>query len=278
MSTLKTTTSARPWRPDINFFAANEVVGDSLILQTSTVAGEIDGDQPSVRVAYVDDAAANWAAEGAEIPEAAPGLSEVVVTTGKISQLVRVSREQFNQDGTSKQLSDSVARALVKKADEQYVAGVAPIKGVFNIPGTVGGASYYVDTDLDGVSNLIATIQSAGGNPTHIVVDPLGFANLRNLKVLTSGSAQPLLGAGTEDLTPRLFNLPIIVNRFVPAYGALLIDQSAIVSAVGPVQVSVSEHTYFSSDSIALRATWRIGWNAVRPSWVGKFHLTVLGS
>jgi HK97 family phage major capsid protein len=278
VTTLKTGTSAYPWRPDISFFAANEVVGDALILQTAVKAGEVDGDQPTVRCAYVDDAAANWISEAAEIPEASPGLAEVVVTTGKVSQLIRVSREQFNQAQTARQLSESAARALVKKADAEYIAGTTPLKGLINIPGTVGGSSYYVDSDLDGVSNLIANIQKSGGNPSHIVLDPLGFANFRNLKVLTSGSAQPLLGAGTEDMQPRLFNLPIIVNRFVPAYSGLLIDRNAVVAAVGPVQVSVSEHQYFSSDSIGLRATWRIGWNIVRPSWVGKFHMTVLGS
>ena len=42
--------------------------------------------------------------------------------------------------------------------------------------------------------------------------------------------------------------------------------------------ISTSEHQYFSSDSIALRATWRIGWNIVRPNWVGKFLMTEPGS
>jgi HK97 family phage major capsid protein len=167
VAALKTTTSAFPWRPDIQFFAANEVVDDALIMQTSTKAGEVDGDQSTVRVAYVDDAAANWAAEGADIPESQPGLAELVVTTGKISQLVRVSREQFNQAQTSRQLSQSVARALVKKADAEYFAGTTPLKGVNNIPGTVGGSSYYVDTDLDGLSNLIAkSNRSAVTHPT----------------------------------------------------------------------------------------------------------------
>jgi hypothetical protein len=96
--------------------------------------------------------------------------------------------------------------------------------------------------------------------------------------VLTSGSAQPLLGAGTNDIQQLLFGLPIIVNRFVPPYSGLLIDRNAVVSATAPVMVATSEHTYFSSDSIALRATWRIGWNVVRPSGIGKFNMTVLGS
>ncbi len=278
MTTLKTGTSAYPWRPDISFFAANEVVGDALILQTSTVAGEVDGDQPTVRCAYVNDAAADWIAEAAEIPESNPGLAEVVVTTGKISQLVRVSREQFNQTQTADQLSKSVARALVKKADSQYLSGTTPIKGLFNIPGTIGGSSFYIGSDLDGLVDLVAQLQSNGAQPSHIILDPLGWAAIRRIKTLTSGSAESLLGAGTDDAPMRLLGLPVLINRFIPAYSGALVDAHAVVSAVGPVQISTSEHQYFSSDSIALRATWRIGWNIVRPNWVGKFLMTEPGS
>ena len=54
--TLTTPTTTYPWRPDSTAFAANEVVNDALIMQTSTIAGSVDGDQPAVRVAFVDDA------------------------------------------------------------------------------------------------------------------------------------------------------------------------------------------------------------------------------
>ena len=54
----------------------------------------------------------------------------------------------------------------------------------------------------------------------------------------------------------------------------LVIDKSAIVSAVGEVMVAQSEHAYFDSDSIALRCTWRFGANVVRPDRIGKFTVT----
>ncbi len=53
-----------------------------------------------------------------------------------------------------------------------------------------------------------------------------------------------------------------------------IVDRTAIVSAVGPVEVSQSEHVYFASDSIALRCTWRFGANAVHPNRLGKFTVT----
>ena len=53
----------------------------------------------------------------------------------------------------------------------------------------------------------------------------------------------------------------------------MVVDKSAIVSAVGAVMVAQSEHAYFSSDSIALRGTWRFGQNIVRPERIGKFTI-----
>jgi len=52
-----------------------------------------------------------------------------------------------------------------------------------------------------------------------------------------------------------------------------VIDQRAVVSAVGPVAVATSEHALFSRDAVQLRATWRIGWGVTRPNWIGKFSL-----
>ncbi|CAM4364673.1 hypothetical protein MB901379_04727 [Mycobacterium basiliense] len=95
-------------------------------MQTSTVAGTIEGDKPSLHVAYVDDADAEFVAEAAEIDESEPDLAEVLVHTGKISQLIKLSSEQFNQDGTAGQLSQSVSRAIIKRADEAYISQVAP--------------------------------------------------------------------------------------------------------------------------------------------------------
>jgi hypothetical protein len=62
--------SAGAWRPDIYEFAAEDVVPEALIMQASTVANAVEGDAPSVRVAYVDDDGAQFTAEANEIPEA----------------------------------------------------------------------------------------------------------------------------------------------------------------------------------------------------------------
>lgn len=280
--TAKTANSAFPWRPDISVFHAADIVPEALINQCSTVSGVVEGDAPSLRVAYIDDDEAVFKAEGEELDEAEPDLAECVIYTGKITQLIRVTREQYYQNGTADQLAQSTARALVRKADEAFLAqpdpapsATNPPAGLLNIDGIEDGGD--VSGDLDGLVDLIAVLQANGGNPTHIVVDPAGWAALRKLKTATDSNVS-LLGAGTTDATPMLLSVPVIVNAAMPTLTGLVIDKAAVVSAVGPVLVAVSDQRYFTSDSIALRATWRIGQNIVRPDRVGVFTIEGGGS
>jgi hypothetical protein len=120
--TALTTNSAKAWAPDQYAFAPTDVIPDALILQCSTQSGVVEGDAPSVRVAYVDDDEAQFTAEGDDIPEGEPTLSEVLVYTAKVTQLVRLSNEQYAQAGTADQLASSVARAVTRRADLAFVA------------------------------------------------------------------------------------------------------------------------------------------------------------
>ena len=58
MATETTLTSAKAWAPDLTAIAPEDAVPDALVLATSIVAGAVEGDAPSARVQYVDDAAA----------------------------------------------------------------------------------------------------------------------------------------------------------------------------------------------------------------------------
>lgn len=282
MTTITTSNAAYPWRPDATAFAPADAVPEALILRATTVAGQVDGDAPSVRVAYVDDADASFVAEAATIDESNPTLSEVVVHTGKIAQLVALSNEQWNQEQTAGQLAASVARAITKRADEAFIDQTAPVgpavsppAGLLNIDGVIEGDE--VDGDLDALVDLIAELESNGATPSVIIVDPLGWAAIRKFK-LSADSNASLLGAGSTDAAHTLLDVPVVVNRHVTPYSGLAIDSTAVVSAVGPVNIAHSEHAKFASDSVLLRATWRIGWNCVRPDRIGKFTIAGQGS
>lgn len=275
MTILTTGTAAYPWRPDQTAFAPADVVPTALILQCANVVGTVNGDEPSVRVAYIDDADADFVGEGEPIPDTPPDLAECTVHTGKISQLVRLTNEQWTQEGTSRELATSVARALIYRADQSFISQVAPTPpavtppaGLLNLTGTIDGGE--LSTDLDVLADLIAELQGNLSNPTVIVLDPKGWSELRKLKTGTDRNLS-LLGAGTDDAQPRLLGIPVIVNRHVTPYSGLVIDRQAIAAAVGQVQIATSLDRYFESDSVAVRATWRIGWNLVRPDRIGKF-------
>ncbi|MCF8607539.1 phage major capsid protein [Gordonia sp. HY442] len=272
-----TTNSAYAWSPDLVGIVPSDAIPEALILKTATVAGQIEGDAPSVRVPYVDDATATFIAEGATIPEADPALSECVVHTGKISQLLRLSREQFEQENASSLLSESVARAVTKAANAAYIAQVAPTSpavtppaGLLNIAGIEDGGD--VDASLDALVDLLATLAENGASTEGqtIVVSPTAWAELRKMKTAT-GSNQSLIGAGTHDAERFLLDIPVLVDPAVPTGTGLVIDRTAVVAAVGPVYVAQSDQIYFASDSIGLRATWRFGANAVHADRLGRF-------
>ncbi|MFL0411074.1 phage major capsid protein [Microbacterium paludicola] len=273
-----TTNSAKAWSPDVHSFAPSEVIPDALVLQTSLVSGNVEGDEPVLRVAYVDDDDAGFVPEGAQIPEADPDLAEVTVATGKIAQLIRVSREQWLQQGTSGLLSESVRRAVTKAANLAYIAQAAPVApaitppaGLLNIAGIVDGGT--VATDLDVLADALTTIEENGGNASHIIASPSAWNSLRKLKTGT-GSNVALLGAGTTDADRRLLGVPVLTTSAMPTGGLIILDRTAVVSAVGSIQVATSEQRYFETDSIGLRATWRFGANLVRPERVVKLTVT----
>lgn len=278
MAIATTKTSADAWSPDITAVAPADAVPDALILHTSTVAGEIEGDAPLVRVQYVDDADASFTAEGEPITEDDPGLSERVVPTGKVAQLIKLSREQWAQPNASDLLSASVTRAVTKAGNAAYINQVAPTSpavtppaGLLNIPGIVNGGA--VDADLDGLVDLLALLATNDATPSHIVVSPTAWASLRKFKTGVDYNTS-LLGTGATDAQRFLLDLPVIVTPAAPADTGLVIDNTAVVSAVGPVMVATSEHAFFGADSIAVRCTWRFGANVVKPNRIGKFTVT----
>lgn len=265
------------WAPDLNAFNPEEVVPEALILQHSNVAGVIEGDRPSLNVAFINDDDAQFTAENDPIPEATPDLDEVVVRTAKITQLVRLSNEQQRQQGTEQRLATSANRAVVKKANEAFLTQPAPTSpndtppaGIVNIAGIVEGDE--ISTNLDPLVDLVAQLEANKGTPSGIIVGPQVWAALRKLKTAT-GHETTILGAGTHDAQKMLLDLPVTVSNALAANTGIILDKTAIASAVGPVHVFGSEHAYFNSDGYGIRVTWRIGWNLVHPDRIGTFTI-----
>jgi HK97 family phage major capsid protein len=223
----------------------------------------------------LDTENAGYVAEAAEIPESNPTLDEVLVHTKKISRLVSLSNEQFRKVNTAGQIAQSVARDLVQKADASFIGDVSNPTGIINTIGTLGG--YNIASDLDDLIEAVAAIEDNGGTPDAIVVSPNTWASVQKLKLGATFDSAYTLGVGVEVAMPRLLSLPVYKSRYIPDWTGLVIDSSAIVSAVGPVRVATSEHALFNSDGVQVRATWRIGWACPRPNRIAKFS-TEMGS
>lgn len=53
----------------------------------------------------------------------------------------------------------------------------------------------------------------------------------------------------------------------------LVIDAAEVISAYGEIQVATSTDAYFNSDSVAIRATWRVGHVVPCANRIGKFTI-----
>lgn len=268
MATQTTPTSPAAWRPDVTAYVPDDEIPDALILQTATVVGSIEGDAPAVRVPYVlDDGVAGFVAEGDPIADAEQEFSETVVTTGKIAALGKYTYETLAQPNAARMVVDSLKRSVVTKGNAAYLGNSTAPLGLLNTVGITDGGA--VGGNLDTLIDAVAGIEDDGGTATHIIVAPGAWATMSKLKK-SAESEESLLGAGTADTERKLLGLPVLVTPAMPAGGVLVLDRSAVLAAQSPLRLARSEDAFFASDVIAVRLTWRIGWQVMHPARVVK--------
>ena len=275
MAIHTTPTSPKAWAPDQTAFVPTDVVPDALILNTANVVGQIEGDEPAIRVPFVaDDGVVGFVAEGAEIPDANQEFDEVVVLTGKVAALGKYSFETLAQPEAARMVVDSLARSVVTKANAAYLGNLEAAPGptgLLNAPGIIDFETPMED-DLDQLVDAISFIELDGGTATHIIANPLAWAALSKLKRATD-SNESLVGAGTVAAERALLGLPVLVTPAMPAGSLLVTDQSAIIGAQSPLRLARSDDAYFSSDSIGVRVTWRLGWKVMHATRVAKLTI-----
>lgn len=275
MAIHTTPTSPKAWAPDQTAFVPTDVVPDALILNTANVVGQIEGDEPAIRVPFVaDDGVVGFVAEGAEIPDANQEFDEVVVLTGKVAALGKYSYETLAQPEAARMVVDSLARSVVTKANAAYLGNLEAAPGptgLLNAPGIIDFETPMED-DLDQLVDAISFIELDGGTATHIIANPLAWAALSKLKRATD-SNESLVGAGTVAAERALLGLPVLVTPAMPAGSLLVTDRSAIIGAQSPLRLARSDDAYFSSDSIGVRVTWRLGWKVMHATRVAKLTI-----
>lgn len=251
-----TTTAAEAFRPNVTTFVASEILDEELISKVTTVAGSVEGDEPSLLVGYADDVDAAFTPEGTEITEQDAVLGEHVVNTHKVASLVYVSNELDRTGNAAEAISSGMRRGLSAKANNALFNNTASPEGILLNSGLA--APVALGTSLDSFNTAYWGIAETGVTPNFVVAHPTAMAALGSLKSAT-GSNVPLV----QDMT--VMGLPVHVSTAVAADTFLMGHTSATVSAVGPLRLAKSQDAAFSLDSTAIRLTWRFGFSVVRP-------------
>ncbi|WP_170981326.1 phage major capsid protein, partial [Mycolicibacterium sp. CR10] len=269
MATQTTPLSPAAWRPDITAYVPDDVIPDALILTTATVVGRIEGDEPAVRVPYVsDDGTVGFIAEGQPIPDAAQEFDEVVVQTNKVAALGKYSYETLAQPEAARMVTNSLRRSVVRKANAAYLGNASGPTGLLNIAGLTDAG--IIDENLDPVVDAIAGIEAAGGMATNIIAAPDAWATLSKLKV-TDTSAQPLIGPDVTQPGQRaLLGVPVSVTPSMPEGELIVVDRASVIAAVSQVRLARSEDAFFANDVVAIRLTFRLGWDVMHTDRVAK--------
>lgn len=263
MATIATPDSPKAFGLDVLGVAPKEAIPTALIVQASTRAGFVEGDSPAVRVPRINlDADVHPVPEGEDIPVADPALSEIVVLTVKVAELIKVSREQLRQPDAVEVIMHEIKRSLTYKADSMFAAQEAPVDPATWPPAGLiarGTNAGEIADNLDAVVDAVAAIESTpGGEATHILAHPLAYAEVRKYKTATDSEVS-LVGAGTEAGPKTLLSLPVLTTSAMPEDKIVVLDKSQVLSAYGDVLLARSDEYFFGGDNVALRATFRFG-------------------
>ncbi|MEB3032289.1 phage major capsid protein [[Mycobacterium] nativiensis] len=262
MTSFITNNSPKGWAMDVQGIAPEAVIPQALILQCTTKGGEVQGDAPVVRVPRIKIIDAGFVPEGNDIPESDPELSEQLIKTGTVAELLKVSRDQLVQNSAASLISHEMRRSLIHKSDTAFLSQPAPTAPAEFPPG--GLLSYATDAgpltgDLDALVDAFAEIEALpGGVVTHVLAHPSAYATLRQIKKAT-GSNEALLGAGTQAGEKSILGVPVLTTNAMPSDKIMALDKNYIVSAYSNLELARSDDFYFNSISVALRASFRFG-------------------
>ncbi|MCV7346992.1 phage major capsid protein [Mycolicibacterium rhodesiae] len=273
MTTITTTGSPKAWGLDVLGVKPEQVIPEALILQITSKAGFVEGDSPAVRVPAIriDQDEIGFVPEGQNIEEADPNLAELVLHTGKIAHLIKVSREQIAQPEALTTILQGQKRAMIAKADYAMLQTPAPVGPATYPPaGLLAHAQDAgpIGDNLDALIDAQTMVTSLpGGVATHVLASPNSYAYVRKLRKGT-GSNENILGAGTEAGPLTVLGIPALITSAMPENKIAVLDKNQILSAYGDVLVARSDEFYFDSDNVALRATFRFGVGILDPQAV----------
>jgi len=69
-----------------------------------------------------------------------------------------------------------------------------------------------------------------------------------------------------------------LVSNAAPDGNLLILDRRSVIAASGPIRLARSEDAFFTSGVIAIRVTWRFGWQVMHPKRIVKLTVSWPGS
>ena len=252
-------------------FIPQNFIGEALIFTQSTLGPTIEGDAVKMHIPYVSTpVAAAIVAEGSEIAEDDPGISELLVTTRKVSVLTAVSNEAKANEGVQDMLTDSLNQSVVDKADAVFLQNDDQPTGLFNTDGIHAGGT--VTDSLEPIVTALGAVSDKGGVPTALIMNYGTWAMLLNMHTTTG---EPYINPTVANSpTPMLFGLPVILNRQAPTGKILVNSKTEVMASYGKLKVSSTEHRYFERDATGMRVTFRFGFGVLHPERLAVLTVT----
>jgi len=212
-------------------------------------------------------------AEAAALTAAATDLDAIDIVYSKLSSYETLSSElaeDFDASALSV-LGDRMLRDLAAKVDQSFLQGLGAgdVLGIFN---QIGVST----TSVAGVST-IAKAQEAeyqlllnDGNPTAWIMHPrswIGTGGFRRIVTGVASSVEPVLQTDPSQSVHSLAGYPVYLSSGISTTSgagagstAALVDASQLVVVTRrPATVEVSRDVLFSTDSVGIRATTRVG-------------------
>lgn len=243
------------------------VVQPFLDAATSTRVGtHVTTDSPEFRIPVVtDDPSAAFVEEGAEISLSEMATDEELVVPRKVAALTRITRELAHDSSpaAASVVGQALVRDLAQTVDEAFfgdMAAPAPsgLEGVDGVTEIDAGGEF---ADVDPFVEAQAAVERQGTDINTWIAHPDVAVALQQLRTDTSSSNVPLLD--TDPALPtrrRILGAPLMVSRHVAPGTVWGIPRDRVFVVVRQdVELATSEHPYFTSDRIALRAIMRVG-------------------
>jgi HK97 family phage major capsid protein len=225
-------------------------------------------------------ASAGFVAAGAQISDSNVSFDEISLlpsTLKGIKSLTKLSNELIREAShTVGALDQVVSTRLVSDVSNVLDAALwdgagtsDTIKGIFRTSGIQTGT--LVLTDPDSLIDGLAAAQGNHVSPTHWVMTPASFAQIRKVKV-GDDDRRYVIEPNTiqTGVSFQLFGLPVIITDYIPnASGkarVALVDFSKVVVArdQNPT-IAILDQTFGDYDTVGIRVTARFDVGVLQP-------------